>query len=714
MNLSNMSAYGAQVNLKLLNSIISFVVSATNASYTQKENLHRLCIFPNQTASVSRFQEELGFLYLGELLERYEERFGMPLPDRRAIALALGYTRDIATPEMFIGSQRADFIQGVRRCAEGDIYLTGALYLIHGGESTAVVIEQRLKDWAYTQTEELIFAMSLFPDTGQALAQFGDRLVNLLGKGRTLPIFGNTDIFNCAFIMLHPLKKQMKAKRMAPLRALLSLPVSFVREGSKHHDWLLECGYTPIEIVYLNAAALCSQYIPGGPGRKSLTAEKLIVALFRTVLAHDQALPAEVYEQLSQIYQKYASFEIKCYGEHRLSDTLKGGLHIQTPETMAWFVRCSGEALHPATMGFDVMDSKWDVLAGNLEPDHYRRLFEGCLTEDMNAVQIQERLDRYRTLTQKDYLDCYNTETPGIRFSLLVKTGIIDLWTAFQGCLAEDGAVANSTLLQHIQDYCHEIKTIQAFTFYKQFLCRYGYQGLKRYFSRNQNGFEYVLWRKESYGNGLSLTLDRDFLTDDPDGQRLLLHWADEYFFTVDPNRYLTFAQSVLENEKLAGLLPPEDQRGLFDVVITLPKLSASDADKLKQRYFTPEEQRADQEAKEAAAAEQERQAHRKLIQEIEAYYAESNDGTFGFAIEYLNKYQYWDERKAIARRVLHDGLEPLLQGCGHTLTPKEADHFLNVCGDLISGGALDWAEFQSHISKIKEVVSNADGDPAQ
>lgn len=637
----------------------------------------------------------------------------MPLPDRRAIALALGYTRDIATPEMFIGSQRGDFIQGVRRCAEGDIYLTGALYLIHGGESAATVMEQRLKDWAYTQTEELIFAMSLFPDTAQSLAQFGDQLVNLLGKGRTLPVFGNTDIFNCAFIMLHPLKKQMKAKLMAPLRALLSLPVSFVREGSKHHDWLLEWGYTAIEIVYLNAAALCSGYVPGGPGRKSLTAEKLIVALFRSVLAHDQALPDAVYQQLSEIYQMYSTFDIKCYGEHRLADTLKGGLRIQAPETMAWFA-CHGNALHPAALSFDVIDPKWDALATGLPPQIYQQLFEGCLAGDMDAAQIQARLDRYRALTSKDYLDCYSAGNSGSKFGLLVKAGIIDLWTAFQSCLSEDGLVTDPMMIQHIQNYCRDIGTIHAFTFFKQFLGQYGYQGLKRYFSRNQNGFEYVLWRKESYGNELSLTLDRDFLTDDPDGQRLLLHWADEYFFTVEPDRYLSFVHQVLEQEKLAGLLPPEDQRGLFDVVITLPKLSASDADKLKQRYFTPEEQRADQESKEAAAAEQKRQAHRKLIQEIETYYAGSNDGTFGFAVEYLNKYQYWDERKAIARRVLHDGLEPLLQGCGHTLTPKEAGRFLNVCGDLISGGALDWAEFQSHSSKIKEVVSNADGDPAQ
>lgn len=141
MNISNMSAYGLQINLKLLGDIIAFVVTTAKANYAQVEELRKRCIFPLSSTSEA-MQRDYGFLYLGELLERYEERFGMTLPDRRAIALSLGYTRDIATPEMFVGSQRADFIQGVRRCAEDDLYLTGALYLIHGGESGAAAIEQ--------------------------------------------------------------------------------------------------------------------------------------------------------------------------------------------------------------------------------------------------------------------------------------------------------------------------------------------------------------------------------------------------------------------------------------------------------------------------------------------------------------------------------------------------------------------------------------------
>lgn len=609
MNTSNMSAYAAQINLKLLNDIIIFVINAASANYIRKGELRTRCIFPltDGQEAASAIQREYGFLYLGELLERYEERFGMTLPDRRAIALALGYTRDIATPEMFVGNQRGDFIQAVRRYAEAehDIYLTGALYLIHGRESSAVVLENHLKEWAYTQTEELIFAMSLFPDKKQAFTQLGGQLVDLLGKGRTLPIFGNTDIFNCAFAMLYPLKKQMKARRMDLLRALLSLPVSFVKEGSKHHGWLLEHGYTPIEIAYANAAALCSQCVHGGPGHNSLTAEKLIVALFRTVLAYDKVLPAEVYGQLTQIYQMYSTFDVKCCGEHRLANTLRGGLRIQTPETMAWFIRCCGDSLHPATTSFDIMESKWDTLAVNMDAEAYQKLFTDCLGEDMNTAQLQERLDRYHALTQMDYLTWYSENVYIDKFPLLVKAGIINLWTAFQSCLSEDGAISNPNLLQHIKDYCRSVTKPQAFEFLKRFLPQYGYQGKERYLDEYQHGFEHELWEEKRYGNReIVLTLQRDFLADDPTGQRLLLHWVDEYFFTKKPKSYLNFVIAVLKNEDVAALLSLESRRGIFNVVISQSKLSAYDAAQLKQRYLTPEEQQAEQKAKEAAAAE--------------------------------------------------------------------------------------------------------------
>lgn len=696
---NNMDAYKEQVNLKLLDVIISFVANAAKANRLRENELQKTCIFPllfNQSAS-SAMQHEYGFLYLGELLERYEERFGMTIQDRRAIALALGYTRALTTPEMFVGNQRENFIQSVRRYADHDIYLTGALYLIQSGTSASAATEKQLKEWAYTKTEELIFAMSLFPDAEQAFALFRGQLANLLGKGRTLPVYGNTGILNYTFTMLNPLKQQMRGKKMDVLRALLALPVSFVKEESKAHDRLLENGYTPIEIAFLNTYALRSKCVPGGPGVNSLTSEKLVVSLFRAVMTCNSTLPDAVYEYLSNIYPQYETFAIKCYGERKLVDVLLDGLRIQAPETMAWFIRCTGKVLHPSTGSFDIMDHKWDSLAESLEPKFYLRLFESCLAPHMNAAQIKERMARYQNLTHRDYLDSYRKEDSGGLFPLMVNAGIIDLWTTFQSCLNEDGGIRNSTLLQYINKYCTGINTAQALEFMRRFMHLYGFKGRERYFDQYRYGFEHELWDKKSYGGEITLNLQRDFLAGDP-AQLLLLHWVDEYFFTKKPDRYLDFLTAVLKDENTSALLAPEDRRRVFDVVITQPKLSTYDAAQLKQRYFTSEELQADQDAKKAAAEERKRQEHLKLVQSIEGNFSGMYDGKVETVAKFLSQYRFYDDREEIARRVASDKLDQLLKDTYYIFTPKEMGCFLRICGNLIEGNALSWEKFQSCI----------------
>lgn len=135
MTQTELTAFEGQVNLEPLDDIISFAVHTAEPDWTKKDNLRRRRIFPNQTCWRRCAPVQVQLLYLGELLERYEERFGMSVQDRRAIVLALGCTREIATEKMFVGTHLSDFIQAAMQNAKDDIYLTGALYL--GGDKIA-------------------------------------------------------------------------------------------------------------------------------------------------------------------------------------------------------------------------------------------------------------------------------------------------------------------------------------------------------------------------------------------------------------------------------------------------------------------------------------------------------------------------------------------------------------------------------------------------
>ena len=132
--MEELNALKKQINLPLFRGLMGFIIDTIKADGSQQRILRSRCMIPFSCANGEDFQKKYGFLYLGELLERYEERFGMGRPDLRAIALALGYTSDLTPDDMFVGTQRVDFLKKVQKAADGDVYLTGALYMYYDGK----------------------------------------------------------------------------------------------------------------------------------------------------------------------------------------------------------------------------------------------------------------------------------------------------------------------------------------------------------------------------------------------------------------------------------------------------------------------------------------------------------------------------------------------------------------------------------------------------
>ena len=79
----------------VFNDLFAFILDTAKADHELQWNICHSCILADVNHGPGAIQEKTGFLYLGELLERYEERFGMPEADLRAIALALALTRDL-------------------------------------------------------------------------------------------------------------------------------------------------------------------------------------------------------------------------------------------------------------------------------------------------------------------------------------------------------------------------------------------------------------------------------------------------------------------------------------------------------------------------------------------------------------------------------------------------------------------------------------------
>lgn len=690
-----MKAYQEQINLTLLTDIICFVDDTANFSWRE---MREKCIFPLYNQTQETLPCKYGFGYLGELLERYEDRFGMTLRDLRAIALALGYTQTYLTKEMFVGTQREDFMKQVWRNAAGDIYLTGALFLLHEGQNTSVSLANKLLQHPYTQVEELIFALSILPDFDHSFRSLKGQLLSLLTSQRRMPVLENTWIIDRLIVMVRPLLKTIRTKDMSFFRALCKMPSNFIRPGSKEHKLLLDSGYTALEISYANIACVMYRSVNNALCLDSLVTEKLVIELFRLVISSEEAMPEAVYPQLSILYERYQSLPIKCYEAHTLQETLRDE-RLRNAETALWLSQHLN-VFHEVFLSFDILDPRWDVLAAKMEKGTYYGLFEASLSDHMEPSDIRARIERCDALLGESYLATYGHDNYNMAFPLLVNKGIFDLWQVFCDALGNGENKEQKCWFRHIRSYLKDFPSVHAFLFYQQFFPKHGFEGLEKYFSHPSFFLECFISGFSSYSD-TQLKINQSFL--DEAARRTILYWLEAFYFSQDAEHYLRFAAALLSEEEIAALLEPSDRRSLFEQVITDPDMKPHVSEKLKKIYLTEVEQQAEQDAKNAAKLEADQKAQQYFQQKVREIYAQLDDGSFNSLDAFLNRFSKRFDDYSFIVNLVREQIPGHLAGCQYALCQSEVASFLSICNILIENNALTLEEVKQYFSMIKE-----------
>lgn len=696
---TEMQAFVKKINLTLFNDLFAFILDTAKADHELQWNICHSCILADVNHGPGAIQEKTGFLYLGELLERYEERFGMPEADLRAIALALAFTRDLLTANMFVGRQKEDFLDKVKLAAKNDIFLTGALFLLEEGTSDW---EQALWEKEYGMTEDLVFALGLFPDFNGAFDHFKPQLLRLLGSGRTVPVLGNAKLIDWFASRLITELKGRRGKDMALFRALCELPVSYVKPGSKPYEILTQNGYSPLEIACANMLTVQSQEAAGVISLSSVLTEKIAVRLFVEVLSTEETVPQEIYRFLAELYPTYAKFRIKCYGEHELLPVLEKQAEIRTPEAFI----CLAGIVNVSSLlfdCFDVLDSKWDKLARELPAEQYREVFCGHLNHDMNADELRTRIARYDALTGTSYVEYFYEGTSISSFGLLVEKGVIDLWQAFSESLDENGTVVRPVMLKNISRYIYGTFTLEWFRFLEKFLEHHEILDLHRFFPEHPVCFFEPVVRYSEYENWVEINFNWEFLDDGM--RRQLLGWVQEYIYLRFPMQYTALLVKVLFHEPASKALSWKEQRAIFDFLLENNLFFGCEAS-LKQRYFSQEELEAEQKAKEAEQQEHKRQKEAQRLQGFYEEYAKT-ENSFGKIRKYIESNRYFKEDSLTACTVVHEHLDSVLAAREYSLDSFAFADFLQVCGKLAEYGVMDMAQAQEYIRKIKEDISH-------
>ena len=303
-------AFEKKVNIELCNKLINYIIKISDNNYRSTlKNISDKCIWFKSLNNVD-MQKDFQVKYLGELLERYEEKIGDNINDIRAIALALGFTTESITTNMIVGNQLVNFITKINTMAKDDIYLQGALYLYNNKKNEQY--KTNLLKNHYLETEDLIFVLSLFDDIEKIYTLLKDQIIELLGKKRTIGVINNIKLYSWFINRFYSIIKKDRKKDAAILKSLLILPTQLIKSNNSNYTILISNNYKEEEILYLNYGFLYYSLIPKTVRMgNSITEERIAINLCKTLLDSEYSCEESLYKLIDSILKKYEHLDIK-------------------------------------------------------------------------------------------------------------------------------------------------------------------------------------------------------------------------------------------------------------------------------------------------------------------------------------------------------------------------------------------------------------------
>ena len=628
--------------------------------------------------NVSGYFETYNLRYPGEVLERFEEKLGADMRILRALALALGYTRQCQADTMFVGNQRNDFLQKLRRTAGTDVYLQGALYLL---ESDAPQRRARLEELAareYARTEEVLFVLSLFDDTEAGYQAMRPQLTRLLGPDRTLPLKWNFGVLEWFIRFYAEEAKRYRGKSDLVLRTLLKLPYMNMKPDSREFSVLHTAGYSMEEITLANSLAVWADRIPGRLSSKGITAEKIAAACVRMLLNRPDDLPEEIYAYISWLFQVYKKFEVRYEGYQDLWEAIQTGLAPTAPQTILWMNQTIKRQF---PYRFDVFDPRYDILANELSNEEYAELFTVQMLRSRAAIPLRRWLTRYQALTGVEYIEYFNKRhwLTLRSFVLLVERKEINLWQFFEQHKG-DGARAHP--LELLEEYALKISSWRCFRFAQKLFSQYTFSQLQEIFGDNFY-FHQKFVKKESYYNKKvqSFSMVRPFLT--AEQHRQLYDWLDASLFQTEPEYYDSFVLCALKAPVIQRIYDKPLLASVLRQLLTHDACGGYEVNQLKERFYSKEEMEAD---RKATAEQEEQEKERQWQQQVmkcQEKLASCYNGSAESLIQFMHGYHFGEIRKA-ALGMVYEKLLEWPAGCAQTLEAAEMWKFFELCGSLV------------------------------
>lgn len=661
-------------------------------------------------------EEDYGFRYPGEVLERLDEKAEVTERQLRALGLALAETKELQDGGMFIGKQKPSFWKRLKRTfGQYDLYWLGIQYL--SGDGKQKELYGKLLDFPAQSVEEMVFILSVLPDEHAVWEAVKRKLDRLLGKDRSFSVYTHTEIYAWLSIHFQARVSGYRKKDIETLKYVLRLPFSYAKAGSTAREKLLEAGYSAEEVMFLSMSLLYQMEAQEALKKNGLTAERMAVETCMLFLGGDGRLLDQAGDLCRQLLKDYRSFDVRLNDTSGIFDRLYELLKVENIHTYCLLLSCDGrEELHSDWFLIDLTEPKWQGLYPLLERKCFDKwVFQTLKRKPYTKDEIKAYLSAYKNLTGEEFFTHFwNSAGTDLRqiFQRLAELELVHPVSLLEEYLEEDKGGNREAcqkwgfMAEHLKAYMEGLKTPEAV----EMLFRMERaSGISR---------DTLLPMEELLWNGLGIWLQygrisfsgldfsRPFLSVE-EHQRFFAI-TERYLFQRYPEQYIPFMVQVLTTEANFSWFPKAEARSVFLQLSGMDK-ELSGLERLREIYLTEGELEAirakEKELEERRLWLEEREKIRAIRKEFDMLVAKTRNTETQFKqlLDYVQRYytgrRSRKERRFIVKRYLCSLFE---RKQGMLIVQKEAEALCQLATVLFVKAELDFSELKWILNQVE------------
>lgn len=716
MKLASLEQY-VDISLLLQMKLLISSLSGENKQFMEKQ---RNSLFGQGLLSNS-MQEQYGLSYPGEVLERYEERCGGGERQMRAIMLALADGKSLLEDSMFVGRQLEQFLRKVRLNADGDFYLSCALFLFSDKEEEKERLRLKLYQYPFRETTEAVLAIYALQDEPGIWEFAKDLAVRFFGTERTIKVYGNQRFYEWFLERFHFDIRKCRKQDANLLKSLLELPCKHIKEGSISWNRLLETGYTEQEVLCLNMTLPDSERLPDVLDQNSITMERIALAGVKSLLNAEHLDDLYLMTLCKELIKRYMKYKICLEGKKGILESLSQEVAIKNYDVYQYLYQNKDEMCIPTEWFYvDFGDEGWCGITAWMSPDEFECIF-GSSFYYRKKPDIEQWLQNFRKSTGKSYMDLFwSKDTYEVRqtFRLLITENKCDIVALFKQYVEDKKVLPDDKMedkwkmmKENIINTMSKLNHHEVYRFWEAFDQEYGICELSSFMGKDEIILDSVVERTSHYFQGgyiQRLDFKEQFLSIDE--QRKLFQWVEQTFYRERPEQYEGFLCSFLEDGSAKRLFPAQCKElflGIKDIMD-----DGTRKQRLCRQYYTDEEWEAYRDEEKRRNEERERKEKQEALcrcrEGIEQAISTAGDHYEACDIlaKRLSELRWKGDEFLVCLNIFRDQMKTCSK-----IRKKAANRVAESVVNEFGYNRLDWSVVQEIISKMEVVIDDGDSE---